>query len=106
MSMNGFYDKVKATILKLSSETKNEIGEVTPSYVASGTTNIRLYNKTSQYVRTETGYAKQNQWEAQVPYGSNIVQGDKIQHKGTVYNVVGADDDCSHVFLKLTLEME
>lgn len=106
MSMKGFYDKAKATIKRLSAESKNEIGEVIPTYEEIGKTDIRIYTKVSQYVRTETGFVRQDQWEAQVPHGTDIAQGDKITHKGTAYTIIGTQDDASNVFTKLTLELE
>ena len=104
MSMKGFYGKVKAVIQRPSGETKNEIGEVILDYTEVGKTDIRINSRVSQYVRTETGFMRQNTWDAFVPFETDVAQGDIITLSGTSYNVSGVDNDGTGQFLKLSLE--
>lgn len=102
--MNGFYQG-KATILKVTSYEVNDIGEQKPVYTASTKkVDIRIFSSTSQYVRTETGFVKANQWTALVNAKTDVEQGNQITFNGKTYDVVGVDDDGSGVFLSLTLE--
>lgn len=104
MTMKGFYGKTKAVISRVSNESKNEIGEITPNYTEVGKTDIRISSNVSQYVRTEAGFVKQTTWIALVPNKTDVINGDKITYNNESYNVSGVDNDDSGVFLKLTLE--
>jgi len=104
-NMNGFYQG-KATISRVTSYDVNEIGEQTPIRTEVCKADIRINSKSSQYVRTETGFVKLNQWEGLVKVKTDVKQGDTINWKNDTYSVVGVDDDGAGVFLKLTLELE
>lgn len=93
-----------ATINRIYSVTKNEIGEKTPQLSPIGSTKIRMYDKESSYIRTETGFVQVNQKEAITPYKVDIKQGDQLKTSKGDFRVVGVHDDAMGIYLKLTLE--
>lgn len=105
MNMKGFYARKKAVIKRVDTTEKNEIGEVISNLKEVGKVNIRLTSTSSSYVRTESGFVKENLYEALVPEDTDIVQGDTLVFDKT-YLVLGVENDQSGVFSKLTLEIK
>lgn len=96
--------KETATISRVSSVTKNEIGEKSPVLSTIGRTKIRIYDDQSSYVRTETGFVKLNQKKAIIPYKTDIKQGDQLDSSKGLFRVKGITDDALGIYLNITLE--